>query len=182
MSQEKEVQSSYFLTEVREDPAGKGGVDYANIIQLGFLLPHFVLPDAFGKDFVLKQQIGQHNIILTFLHRADCSCTQPFLKSLQKSLPEIQAHNGLLAAVSIDHPKILTNLIRELQIEYPILYDPDQTAIRLYTVIDRDSVRQEPHPAFFSADLEGVIRHKEISLAHADALSLPALLERLREI
>ena len=182
MAQEKEIQSSYYLTEVKTDPLGKGGVDYANIIQLGFLLPHITLPDAFGKEFTLKQQIGRHNLILAFLHRLDCSCTRPFLEKLKQHLGEIQAHDGQLVAVSIDHPRILVNLIRQMQIEFPVLYDAERTAIRLYTVIDRDSVRQEPHPAFFLADTLGVIRHKDISLEHADRLSIPALLNTLKEI
>lgn len=182
MAQEKEIQSSYFLTEVKEDPFGKGKVDYANIIQLGFLLPHFTLSDAFGKEFRLKEQIGKHHLILTFLHRTDCFCTKPFLKTLQKHYDQIRAHGGSLIAVSMDHPKILSSLIREMQLEFPILCDPDHSAIRLYTVFDRDSTRKEPHPAFFLADGEGVIRHKEVSLGHADKLSLPAVLERLKEI
>jgi peroxiredoxin len=182
MAQENEIQSSYYLTEVKSDPLGKGGVDYANIIQLGFMLPHFTLPDAFGKEFSLKQQIGRHNLILTFLHRLDCSCSRPFLEKLKQHLGEIQAHNGQLVAISIDHPRILVNLIRQMQIEFPILYDAERTAIRLYTVIDRDSVRQEPHPAIFMADTLGVIRHKDISLGHADKLSIPALLDNLKEI
>src|SRR4030067_1791617 len=145
MAQEKEIQSSYYLTEVKTDPLGKGGVDYANIIQLGFLLPHIPLPDAVGKEFTLKQQIGRHNLILPFRHRLDCSCTRPFLEKLKQHLGEIQAHDGQLVAVSIDHPRILVNLIRQMQIEFPVLYDAERTAIRLYTVIDRDSVRQEPN-------------------------------------
>ena len=182
MAQEKEIQSSYYLTEVKSDPLGKGEVDYANIIQLGFLFPHFTLPDAFGKEFSLKQQLGRHNLILTFLHRIDCSCTKPFLENLKQHLGEIQAHNGQLVAISIDHPRILVNLIRQMQLEFPILYDAEQMAIRLYTVIDRDSVRQEPHPANFLADTLGVIRHKDISLGHADKLAISALLENLKEI
>src|SRR3990172_2576690 len=121
MAQEKEIQSSYFLTEVKEERSGQGEVDYANIIQLGFLLPHFILPDAFGKEFVLKQLIGRYNLILTFLHRLDCACTKPFLAKLKQNHGEIQAHNGKLIAVSIDHPRILVNLIRQMQIEFPIL-------------------------------------------------------------
>jgi len=182
MAQEKEIQSSYFLTEVKRDPKGKGEVDYVNIIQLGFLLPHFTLSDAFGKEFSLKRQMGTHNLILTFLHRRDCFCTGPFLKTLQAYHPEIQAHNGQLIAVSIDHPRLLVNAIRELQLEFPVLHDPQQTAIRLYTVFDRDSARQEPHPSFFLADSEGVIRHKEVSLAHADKLSVPVLLQQLKDL
>ncbi len=182
MAQEKETQSSYFLTEVKPDPLGKGGVDYANIIQLGFMLPHFTLPDAFGKELLLEQLIGRHNLILTFLHRIDCSCTKPFLEKSKQHLGEIQAHNGQLVAISIDHPRILVNCIREMQIEFPILYDAEQMAVRLYTVIDRDSVRQEPHPAIFLADTLGVIRHKDISLGHADKLSISALLDNLKEI
>ncbi len=182
MAQEKEVQSSYSLTEVRESPEGKAELDYANIIQPGFLLPHFVLPDAFGKEFVLKQHIGQHNIILTFLHRLDCPCTRPLLSQLKQHYPEILAHNGILAAVSIDHPRLLVPAIREMRIEFPLLYDAQQTAIRLYTVRDRDSVRKEPHPAIFLADTLGVIRHKDISLGHAEQLSIPSLLNALKEV
>src|SRR3989304_4585353 len=100
MAQEKEIQSSYFLTEVKADPLGRGEVDYVNIIQPGFLLPHFTIPDAFGKEFSLKKQIGKHHIILAFLHRVDCPCTRPLLETLQQELGEIQARHGLLIAVT----------------------------------------------------------------------------------
>jgi peroxiredoxin len=182
MAQEKEIQSSYFLTEVKQDPQGKGEVDYVNIIQLGFLLPHFTLWDAFGKEYSLKKQIGTHNLIIAFLHHLDCACTGPFLKTLKEHLPMIQAHHGHLITISIDHPRLLAKAVRELQLEFPVLHDSQQTAIRLYAVLDRDAVRQEPHPALFLADTEGVIRHKEISLAHADKLSFPVLLQQLKDL
>src|SRR3989304_1631153 len=182
MAQEKEIQSSYFLTEVKADPLGRGGEDYVNMVQPGFIKKHFTIPDAFGKEFSLKKQIGKHHIILAFLHRVDCPCTRPLLETLQQELGEIQARHGLLIAVTVDYPRILTKLIREMHLEFPLLFDAQQTAIRLYTVFHRSSVRQEPHPALFLADREGVIRHKEVSLEHADKLSLGVLLERLKEI
>jgi peroxiredoxin len=182
MAQEKEVQSSYHLTEVKTDPLGQGRVDYLNIIQPGFLLPHFTLPDGFGKDFVLKQYIGRHHIIIAFVQRADHPGTRPFLKLLQEKLPEIQSHNGLLTAISVDHPKIVAGLVQELRLEFPLLTDVNQTAVRLYAVIDRRSVRQEPHPALFLADLQGVIRYKQVGLEGTNQLSFSPLLLRLREI
>lgn len=180
MAQEKEIQSSYFLTDVKEELLGKGEVDYVNVLQLGFLLPHFTLSDFAGREFSLKDQIGKHHIILAFLHRADCSCTKPFLEALQKNLTEIKVHNGLLVGIGVDHPIILSGLVKSLGLEFPLLYDPEQTAIRLYTVFDRHSVRKEPHPALFLADTEGVIRHKEVSLSHADELSPVPLLSQLK--
>jgi peroxiredoxin len=104
------------------------------------------------------------------------------LSQLKQHYHEILAHNGILAAIIIDHPRRLVPAIRQMQIEFPLLYDAQQTALRLYTVIDRDSVRIEPHPAIFLADTLGVIRHKDISLSHTDQLSFVSFLKALKEI
>lgn len=182
MEQEKEVQSSYHLTEVNPPETGQGPVDYVNIIQEGFLLPHFSLSDSSGNKFVLKDLIGTKNIILVFLHRSDCFCTAFFLEELQANLAEMKSYNAVAAAVSVEHPKLISKFASRLKLEFPVLCDRDQTAVRLYAVFDRDPVRGEAHPAIYLADLQGVIKQKQVSLQHADKLSLPALLERLKEI
>ncbi|MCI0532035.1 MAG: peroxiredoxin family protein, partial [candidate division Zixibacteria bacterium] len=98
------------------------------------------------------------------------------------NLAEMKSYNATVAAVSVEHPRLISDFASRLKLEFPVLSDRDQDVIRLYTVFDRDLARGQPHPAIYLADLQGVIRQKQISLQHADKLSFPSLLERLKEI
>ncbi|MCI0531426.1 MAG: redoxin domain-containing protein, partial [candidate division Zixibacteria bacterium] len=116
MEQEKEVQSSYHLTEINPPETGQGPVDYVNIIQEGFLLPHFSLLDSSGNRFVLKDLIGKKNIVFVFLHRFDCFCTAFFLEELQANLAEMKSYNATVAAVSVEHPRLISDFASRLKL------------------------------------------------------------------
>jgi len=115
--------------------------------------PHFVLPDAGGKAFDLKQQNGKV-VLLSFWasYCKPCIAEMPLLDNLWVTYSD----SGLMVVgISIDtkHSQAKAKEItRQQKVNYPMLYDAGQKAMELYRV--------GGVPAFFLIDKRGNIRFR----------------------
>jgi peroxiredoxin len=114
--------------------------------------PQFILPDASGKAFDLKQQNGKV-VLLSFWasYCKPCIAEMPLLENLWGTYRD----SGLMVAgISIDtkHSQAKAREIaRQQKVNYPVLYDAGQKAMELYRV--------GGVPASFLMDKRGNIRY-----------------------
>jgi len=83
------------------------------------------------------------------------------LRSIEKSLTEIETRGILPVAISVDSPAESANLCRKAGYTFPFLSDPNTEVIRRYDVLHSGGAANGhdiARPAEFLVDTSGVIR------------------------
>ena len=154
-------------------------------IAVGERAPEFRLPNLRGDETSLGDLLAKGPVVLTFFRGEWCPVCNLQLAALQRALPEIRKLGATLAAVSpqfIDHA---ADLARKHEIEFEILSDVTQSAIRdyrlqflmpkevreIYTGIFALDISEQngdgswklPVPGTFVLDGEGVVRVRHVT-------------------
>ena len=91
---------------------------------------------------------------------------------------KIRQLNAKVLAISVDDPSGATTVVQELNIPFPILYDPQRDVPRSYMVYDLLGDRLAT-PSIFVLDGEGVIRWKRVGKSICDWPPTTEVLEQL---
>ena len=82
---------------------------------------------------------------------------------LQKDLSKIEAAGTQIIGISYDPVEQLAKFSEKKSIAFPLLSDPESTAIKAYGLLNKEAKGKQagiPYPGTFVLDSEGVVRAK----------------------
>jgi peroxiredoxin len=110
-------------------------------IQAGERAPDFTLPNAFGQEVNLYDELKKGPVVLVFYRGAWCPFCNMHLHALRESLPQFQALGAQLIAVTPQKPDKSLEQFKTAPREFEVLSDLDSEvmrAYRLYFEVDSD--------------------------------------------
>lgn len=110
-------------------------------IQAGERAPDFTLPNAFGQQVSLHDELKKGPVVLVFYRGAWCPFCNLHLRALRESLPQFQALGAQLIAVTPQTPDKSLEQFKAAPREFEVLSDLDSDvmrAYRLYFEVDPD--------------------------------------------
>ena len=98
---------------------------------------------------------------------------------LREDYEEIAGLDTQILAISTDELSQAEHAVRELDLQYPVLYDPEAKVVKEYQVFDllHDG---RAAPAVFLLDKDGNIRWEYIARSKSDRPSNSEIIRRLR--
>ena len=114
------------------DEVARSGV--AAGLAVGDRAPEFTLPDAFGQRVSLAQRLTNGPVVLQFYRGEWCPYCNLHLRALQAALPDIRKRGASVIAISPQSPDHSLSLTEKAELEFDVLSDTEQRAIRDYRV------------------------------------------------
>jgi peroxiredoxin Q/BCP len=144
-------------------PATAGSAEKAP--EVGDQAPDFELVGSDGKTYRLSDFRGKAAVVLAWFPKAFTSgCTQE-CKSLRENGQALRQFNVAYFTASCDTPEENEKFAKSLDLDYPILSDPDKKAARAYGVVHDG--RELPERWTFYIGPEGEILHIDKKVAVA---------------
>lgn len=176
----------------------RGGMD--KILKVGEKAPSFTLNDAFGKPVEIKSLLKKGPVVLVFYRGAWCPFCNLYLRSIQKRLPEIEAHNATLVAVTTAKPDLE---FEKTKLNYTVLSDPQNKVSKqfglAYTLtkemdtyykkfgkdLTQDYSTEKPEllmSAVYIVDKKGVIQYQKAEPAYKNWAEPTSIIEVLAKL
>jgi peroxiredoxin len=126
----------------------------AKMIQPGFKVPSFTLPDINGKEVSLSDQRGK--VVLLNVWATWCPPCRREMPSMQRLYEKFKGKNFEILAVSIDSEgrEAVEPFMRKMNLTFPALLDPGETIRSLYGITGV--------PESFIIDQQGILVEKII--------------------
>ncbi len=151
--------------------------------QVGELAPDFTLPRVGDTAVKLSDFFGRQPVILAFTRifteKLFCPFCYPHIQDLKDRYQEIQEAGAELLMISSTDPVQSAQVVQDLALPYPFLYDPACTTFRMYGA---GQALGAPLPAQYLLDKSGRIveRHLFSFVDHnVDTDEILALLKKL---
>ncbi len=170
--------------------------------KVGEKAPGFRLPDATGREVSLLAHLKEGPVVLSFYRGEWCPFCNLEIKTLQDYLPKIRELGATLIAISPQKPDQALTLTEKHALDFDVLSDETQKAIREYrlqfevpdrvkeiytTVFGLDVSEQNadgswnlPVPATFVIDRDGIIRARHVSLNYMVRMEPEIILDALQ--
>ena len=171
--------------EIRDamEAAGQSVADFVSnltVVDVNADAPNFSLPDATGKTVELGQLLKDGPVVLSFYRGGWCPYCNIELRALQAALPELQAHQTTLVAVSPQTPDQSLSTAEKNELEFSVLSDQGNNVAREYGLVfelpeelrpiyanfgidvpahNGDDTFELPVPATFVIDQDGKVRY-----------------------
>ena len=127
---------------------------FAADLKVGAKAPDFELTGSDGKNYKLSDMKGKAVVIAWFPKAFTGGCTKE-CESFRESGREIQKFNAAYFTASCDTVEVNTKFAKSLNLDYPILCDPDKKVAEAYgTVVDGKGLSKR---WTFYIDAEGMI-------------------------
>ncbi|MCU0533132.1 MAG: peroxiredoxin family protein [Hydrococcus sp. Prado102] len=130
---------------------------------VGDVAPDFTLPRIGGGVVKLSDYRGQQPVVLAFTRifteKLFCPFCYPHIQDLKQSYQEIRDRGAELLMISSTDPVQSEQIVSDLYLPYPFLYDPDCNTFRLYGA---GQALGAPLPAQYIIDREGRITYKHL--------------------
>jgi peroxiredoxin len=123
----------------------------AAAVQAGEMIPDFELVNATGVNITLGSLLDRGPVVITFILGFRSRACRASLRALQEALPEIEANNGTLVAISPDPPTVSSTLAEEDGLGFDLLSDENGHLSRLFGL-----AYQPPEPVAVWFDLLGL--------------------------
>jgi len=135
-------------------------------LKVGDPAPDFSLVGSDGRTYTLSELRGRHVVIAWFPKAFTSGCTQQ-CKSLRESGDAIRAYDVAYFAASVDDPETNRKFAESLELDFPVLSDPDKTVAQAYGVVT--PTRPLAHRWTFYIGPDGRITHidREINVQTA---------------
>jgi peroxiredoxin len=104
-------------------------------LKAGETAPDFTLPDAYGKPVTLSALLAHGPVVLTFYRGDWCPYCNLTLRAYQAALPEINALQATLVAVSPQNPDHTLLTVEHKELTYPVLSDLGNRVARQYRLV-----------------------------------------------
>jgi|SRR5579859_168252 len=104
-------------------------------LKAGETAPDFTLPDAYGKPVTLYALLAHGPVVLTFYRGDWCPYCNLTLRAYQAVLPEINALQATLVAVSPQNPDHTLLTVEHKELTYPVLSDLGNRVARQYRLV-----------------------------------------------
>ncbi len=132
--------------------------------EVGSTAPDFSLPSvAGGSDVQLADYRGKKPVVLAFTRifteKLFCPYCYPHIKDLKERYQEFKDRGAELLMISSTDPVQSQEIVDQLSLPYPFLYDPDCLVFRRYGV---GQALGAPLPAQFIVDLSGRITFRHL--------------------
>jgi peroxiredoxin len=101
-------------------------------LKVGESAPDFTLPNAFGEQVTLSQQLAGGPVVLTFYRGAWCPYCNLELRALQGALPHFERLGARLIAITPQQPDKSLEQVRQDGYRFEILSDLDSSVMRAY--------------------------------------------------
>jgi thioredoxin-dependent peroxiredoxin len=141
----------------------------ADELKAGDKAPEFSLEASDGKTYTLEQYKGKSAVVIAWFPKADTpGCTKE-CKSLRENSSALKELKIAYFTASVDTVEDNTKFAKKLDLDYPILSDPDKKIATAYGVLNPE--RGVARRWTFYIDKEGVIKSidKEIKVDKAGA-------------
>jgi peroxiredoxin len=151
--------------------------------QVGEVAPDFRLPRVQGESVKLSDYFGQKPVLLAFTRifteKLFCPFCYPHIQELKDRYQEIQEAGAELLMISSTDPVQSAQVVEDLALPYPFLYDPACTTFRRYGA---GQALGAPLPAQYVLDKTGRIVYRHLfSFAdhNVDTSDVLAILKKL---
>ncbi|WP_013324573.1 peroxiredoxin family protein [Gloeothece verrucosa] len=130
---------------------------------VGDLAPDFSLPQIGGKTLKLSDYRGKQPVILAFTRifteKLFCPYCYPHIKELKDRYQDIRDQGAELLMISSTDSIQSQEIVTELNLPYPFLFDPECKTFRLYGA---GQALGAPLPAQFIINQEGRITYRHL--------------------
>ncbi|HIW32477.1 MAG TPA: AhpC/TSA family protein [Candidatus Paenibacillus intestinavium] len=107
----------------------------ANGLPVGGKAKDFVLKDTFGREVSLYEELSKGPVVLTFYRGSWCPYCNRQLRAYQEVLPDIQALQSQLIAVSPQLPDSTLSFKEKAELEFQVLSDPNGLVTGAYRLL-----------------------------------------------
>lgn len=125
-------------------------------LKVGDAAPAFKLEGSDGKTYSLDQFKGKQAVVLAWFPKAFTGGCTKECKSLRAATKELKPLNVAYFTASVDAPELNKKFAESLELDYPILSDPDQATAKAYGVMQ--TARPVAARWTFYIDKQGIIR------------------------
>jgi peroxiredoxin len=143
----------------------KKGAKQEYIVQEGKEAPPFVLPDQEGETVALLEYRAKQLVLLLFVRGDWCPSCHIMLRVYEKHVEKFKDKNVLVMAIGPDPVGVNKAMVKKLNLDYKILADEKQEALKAYGVQYQDNMAGTkfetgiPMPASILIDKAGVVQY-----------------------
>ncbi len=118
--------------------------------------PDFKLKASDGKEYKLKDFAGKQAVVIAWFPKAFTGGCRAECLSFRDSGDEIRKYDVAYFTASCDDLETQKKWAKELELDYPVLSDPDSKVAKAYGVVHEG--RERPERWTFVIDKDGVIK------------------------
>ncbi|WP_435016111.1 peroxiredoxin family protein [Tundrisphaera sp. TA3] len=143
-----------------------GGTASAAAPKVGDKAPDFTLQGSDGKTYTLADFKGKQAVVINWFPKAFTNGCTAQCKSLKANSDKLKPLGVAYFTASVDQPEENAKFAKSLDLDYPILSDPDKATATAYGVLGPRNVAQR---WTFYIDKDGVIKaiDKQIKTVNA---------------
>jgi thioredoxin-dependent peroxiredoxin len=136
-------------------------------LKVGDKAPDFSLQGSDGKTYTLEQFKGKSGVVIAWFPKAMTKGCTIECKSLRANSKMLKELNVAYFTASVDKPEDNKEFSNKLDLDYPILSDPDKTVAQAYGVMM--PTRPLTNRWTFYIDKDGIIKEidKKVNVATA---------------
>lgn len=128
-----------------------------SVAKEGEQAPPFTLKASDGKEYSLADFAGKKAVVIAWYPKAFTGGCRLECLSFRDSGEEIQKFDVAYFTASVDDVETNTKWAKELELNYPVLCDPEKKVARAYGVVHKG--RDVAERWTFIIDKEGIVRH-----------------------
>jgi len=147
-------------------------------LKVGDKAPAFSLKGSDGKTYSLDDFKGKKAVVLAWFPKAFTGGCTAQCKSIREKGDLLKPLNVAYFTASVDTPEVNKKFAESLDLDYPILSDPDKTVANAYGVLNPQ--RGMANRWTFYIDKDGVIR--EIDKKIQTAQAAPDMAAKVKEL
>ncbi len=125
-------------------------------LKVGDKAPEFSLPGSDGKTYTLADFKGKQAVVLAWFPKAFTGGCTKECKSIHTDSDKLKPLGVAYFTASVDTPEQNEKFAKSLELDYPILSDPDKKVAEAYGVVHGE--RKVAERWTFYIDKEGIIR------------------------
>jgi len=133
-----------------------GGIARGDELKVGDKAPDFSLVGTNGKTYALADFKGKEAVVLAWFPKAFTGGCTKECKSIHASSAKLKPLGIAYFTASVDTPELNKKFAESLELDYPILSDPDKTVATAYGVVHGE--RKVAERWTFYIDKDGVIK------------------------
>lgn len=142
---------------------------------------NFILQNNDGSPLDSYQYQGDKNLLLIFFRGAWCNVCKKQLKELNARLPEVDALNTKVLAISSD-TKLKSSLLKTfLRLNFPVLADETLTVINAFGLETTDKGRRIAKPSVFLLNPQHETIYQYIGQEYDDRLTAQEIIANITE-
>lgn len=126
-------------------------------LKVGDVAPEFELKGSDGKSYKLSDFKGKQSVVIAWFPKAFTGGCTKECKSFRDNGKSLKALNVAYFTASCDTVADNTRFAKQLELDYPILSDPDRKVAQAYGVVN--AKRRVPQRWTFTIGQDGTIQH-----------------------